>query len=55
MSRNQLRPYAAHRPIPEKTRCVRLLRRYSRARDIVSEHVRMDREGELRELAGARN
>ncbi len=42
MSRNQLRPYAAHGQIPEEPRCARPPRRYSRARDIVSDHVRRD-------------
>ncbi len=35
MSRNQLRPYAAHGQLPEKNTMPRLLRRYSQARDIV--------------------
>lgn len=42
MSRKHLRLYAAHGPIPEKTRCARPLHRYSRTRDIVAQGMRVD-------------
>lgn len=50
MSRNQLSPCAAHRQITDKSRCVVLLCKYSRASDIVPEHVGMDGEGSFASL-----